>query len=216
MFEPALVEQNMFTVALGNVHQSSIQTLAEQFEGKGWHVLSKSWLGIHSIQELVGLIDANPLHPKDAKLLSSLTPFQLCPLMWTSHTRDALLIAVRLQENSFTRDAERIHTTLTELLGFTFGPQKPQERVQLLILPAEEYDQIAKHDLLTHPEARRVFRHQYTETAVGAEIRDSITAKTVKGCASDVHIQPFQKELESPPSPLYRVLVFFESWMYML
>jgi general secretion pathway protein E len=193
-FEPVLENQNMFTVPLGNVHQAGIQGLTTQLEKKGWTVASKSSLGVHSLQELVGLIDSDPLRPKDAQLLSSLAPHHLCPLMWSGKSKDTLVVAVRLQENAFTRDAEHIHTTLADLLSFSFSPQRPQERVQLLVLPNEDYDQIARHELLMYPEARRVFRHQYTDNAVGAEVRDTIIAKAVQSRASDIHIQPYQTD----------------------
>jgi general secretion pathway protein E len=113
--------------------------------------------------------------------------------MWSGKGSASLVVAVRLNSNSsFTRDPEAIHTTLTDLLNFTFNPQKPQERVQLLVLAADEYDQLAKHDLLMNPEKRRIFRHQYTDTAVGAEIRDTIIAKAIQSRASDIHIQPYR------------------------
>jgi general secretion pathway protein E len=195
VFEPSLTEQNMFTVPLANAHHAGIQTLTDQLRAKGWNTTSKQALGVHTIQELVGIIDSNPLRPKDAQLLGSLSPFKLCPLMWSNQDKGNLIIGVRLQQKgSFTRDPEQTDAALTDLLSFTFNPQKPHERVQLIVLSADEYDQVAKHDLLMHPEARRVFRHQYTDTAVGAEIRDTIVAKAVQARASDIHIQPYQGE----------------------
>jgi general secretion pathway protein E len=202
VFEPASNQDTMFHVPSGSIHNTGIAPLSDELQKKGWSVASKNSLGVHSLQELVGLIDQNPLRPKDAQLLSPMTPHHLYPLMWNGKGNASLVVAVRLHNNSsFTRDPETIHTALTDLLNFTFSPQKPQERVQLLVLSADEYDQLAKHDMVMSSETRRIFRHQYTDTAVGAEIRDTIIAKAIQSRASDIHIQPYR----SPDGTQYRI-----------
>jgi type II secretory ATPase GspE/PulE/Tfp pilus assembly ATPase PilB-like protein len=191
VFNPIDTKTSLFYVPSENINSDNIKILSDKLGAKGWDVISKSSLGIHSLQELVTLIDQSPLRPKDAQLVASMASSHLCPLMWSGRDQETLVVAVRLEgQSSFTRDSEEVHSTLTELLNFTFSSQRPQSRVKLLILSKDDYDQLAKHEILMSPDARRTFRHEYTETDVGARVRDLILAKAIKTRSSDIHIEP--------------------------
>ena len=200
-FKPLENHSLMFAVPSNQLGAINQQQFARELSEIGWNTCTKSELGAHSLSELVQQIDVMPLSEKHAQLIAPLLRNGVCPLMWNAADQQ-LIVAVRMQtDEHFVRTPESVHNSLTEVLSFTFNPQRPEDATRLLILSNEEYDRIARHDLLTHSETRRIFCHQYSSTAVGAEIRDSIIAQAVQSRASDIHIEPFGTE----SGILYRV-----------
>jgi general secretion pathway protein E len=118
--------------------------------------------------------------------------------MWSEEGEKKLVIAVRLTDQSgFIREIGSIRYTLQEQLHFSFNGQRPEQISKLLVLTAEDYDQIAHSELLSSRAARHTFMHQYNALAMGAEIRDSIIAQAVERRASDIHIEPIPGDGEA-------------------
>lgn len=190
-FEP-INELNMFQVRSNLTGIAAQRELASAMRQHGWMTSLKSEMfKTHSISEVVRLISDTPITDKETNLIHPLLRHQLCPLMWSVEKPTRLIIAVRLNDNSgFARSADHIQGALVDNLSFAFNPRQVSDCIRLVILNDEDFDQLARSELLTSPEARRQFTHQFSNTAVGAEVRDTILAEAVKARASDIHIEP--------------------------
>jgi type II secretory ATPase GspE/PulE/Tfp pilus assembly ATPase PilB-like protein len=170
----------------------STHQLTASLRAQEWVAYNRVELSSGSLQDLVRMIDAAPLAPAELQVARMLRGNNLFPLTYIEGVGEKrLLIAVSVEDNNGTaRLADNIRWALEEPLGFLFDRQNLRDKLALVVLTQKDFEQIATQDMISRPEARRHFLHEYDSAAMGREIGEKIFHQAIKLGASDIHIEP--------------------------